>query len=338
MKKYKPNFNDPRIKRKVLDAVRWSFCCLKPHTAEPWARTHLDLRIGYQHTNLGKLLRHHLLINDNTHWDMLKGECKTYRLNLPGAYSLLRSIGVEPKPKSHKRLAIDYLKERHHKQLESGVFEYKDQSNRWWNECQSIKSNLRRELFRQYNYNYNYDIKSSAPTLIYEYCRTTGISKRIKIDLITQYLADPKLSRQQLADRIGVDYSVAKRIIICAFSGARMGPTNSIAREIKNRISYHKLSKDQWFKQLQIQIAKLWRHIKQHKGINKMNSGTKWRIYFELERRVMWNIVDLFKKNHAKMFLEHDGWRSDTYIPQNDLTAYVKKKTGYVVEFDLEVV
>lgn len=337
MKKYTPNYADPRVKRKIHDAVRWSFCSLRPHEARPWARTHLDKRIGRTNENLGYFLRSNLLTQEKYVWDMLHGKTKTYRLNLTGAHKLLSSIGISPTKRSHKRLAIDYLKERYHKELESGEFQYKDKSNRWWNECQSISSDLRRELFRTYNYIYNYDIKSSAPTLIYEYCRTTGISQRLRLDLIREYLRDPKTARQQLADRIGVEYAVAKRIIICAFSGARMGPTNAIAREIKNRISYHKLSRDQWFTQLQKQITKLWRHIKHHRGINKISSATKWRIYFELERSVMWHIVDLFKKNHAKMFLEHDGWRSNTYIATDELTAHVKKKTGYHVLFDLEV-
>lgn len=338
MKKYNPNFNDPRIKKKVLEAVTWSSICLDAHKPKRWARIHIDRRIGKSDKNLGRFLRHHLLVTADSTYNPFTKKCKSYTLNTKGMALLCEKIG---KPIKHKRttsrIALDYLKTKYHDQLTTGQFEYTDKSNRWWNDCQQIRSKTRRALFIEYNYNYNYDIKSAAPTLIYEYARKLGISKRIKLNTLKQYLEDPKLSRQQLAQRIGVEYNTAKTVIICAFSGGRMGPTNSIAREIKNRISYHKLTKDLWFRELQKEIAKLWRIIKIHRGINKMTSHTKWRIYFELERRVMWTVVDLFKKNQARMFLEHDGWRSDLFLTAQELSAHVKLKTGFRVQFDVEV-
>ena len=335
---YTPNFNDPRIKKRLLRARGFVCGCLSTTTPRAWARVELDKWLGHQHHALGKWIRSRLLIEDSPRWNKDTGVCKKWLLNADGVNEICEIyndylIHKLPIATQVEEIAIEWAETEFKHELTTGNFQYSEKSNRLWNDIQRIPSSIRKPLFTKHGYEYEYDIKACAPTLISQRARAVGMTRPTKtLDL---FLAQRALYRQALAERVGCEERQAKEIINAVFAGAKMGPGNAIDDILKgNRDQLAILKTNKWFCDLRKDIKKCWDSIKLSEMSVRLSARDKWMIYFSLEKEVMSVVRKQLIKEKNKHFLEHDGWRCESYIDTGELSRLVRTKTGYVVEFD----
>jgi hypothetical protein len=330
---YQPNFNDPRVRARCLKCLSWSAANLSAVKPTKWAKVKLDKIFGTQNHLSAKWLRSQLLIVANNRYNMFDKICKEYLLNEQGFLELEQAIGVsKPKIEHVKTWATDEFSE----ELQTGEFEYTEKSHRFWHDLQRMPKITRRPLFAHHGYRYEYDIQACAPTLIYQYALRAGLTR--PTPQLNEYLADRRLLRTQLTQDLGCSEEQSKRIITALFSGARLGPGNSIAGILKNDLNQIKmLSSLRYIKLLQKDIKKCWDKIKVFEGKTRLSSRDKWMIYFQLENSVITEIKGYLKKNSVRCFIEHDGWRCDVCVDPQDVRDHVKQKLNYDILIDLTI-
>lgn len=338
MKKYKPNFNDPRTIRRINKSLNWALACLSPTKPKQWSTRKIDSVFGNQGNKLSKMIREQLLTVYDSYYNPEQGRSKTYLLNLQGAQSLGYKIGRQIIPcalhlHQEKIRSADQL---WGKQIAQGVFEYQEKSNRLWNDIQNLDNATRKPLFANYGYVHEYDIKSAAPTILYQLAKHSGLTR--PVPTVEEYLQDPDQLRTSLANNLGIDRKTAKQLITSRFAGARFGRENSLFKQLNQDTHTHWLLKnDVWFELLSQDIKKIWDAIKKNESCGRMTARTKWSVYFREELRVMRSVHKYLDRTSLRYFHEHDGWRCDSPIDIRELKLHIQKQTGYWIEFDWEV-
>jgi hypothetical protein len=232
-----------------------------------------------------------------------------------------------------RKIGVDWAKEQYGAEIASGCFEYKDKSDRLWNDIQRLPSDIRRPLFAEQGYHWEYDIRACAPNLIYQRARKEGLTRPTKT--LDAFLADRQLYRQALAEHLDCSESAAKQIITSLFSGAKIAQGYAISQLLDNDPKKLNILKNNlWVKELRKDIKKCWDAIKSSETSLRLKSRDKWMIYFQLERSVMNVVRAELNKLSVRYFLEHDGWRCDTHVDEYSLRLSVRKRTGYSVDFD----
>lgn len=331
MKKYTPNFADPRVAARARSALGWATQQLHEHKYAGWSTRHLDKRIGYVHTNLGKFLRSQLLITHNTHYSMDQGFTKQYRLNLHGVYRLAQRLGIPYNPRKLRRsIGVKTAIEQYSSDFAS-PFEYTHKNNRSYHPLQNIRSDIRKSLFDHYGYRYNYDIENSYPTLllnaVHQHCQL-----RKPLATLEEYVAEPQLVRRSLAEQIGVDYDTAKKILIGKCNGGTLRIHSELWR-ILDPIPLHRLRRNTWFQQFARDLNRAWSNIARLHGARSFSPSERMCFYLQLEKQVMAIVQTTFGRNQIDVFLEHDGWRATQYIDTHVLEQLVKDKLNYTVRF-----
>ena len=331
MKKYKPNFNDPRVASKARSALGWATQQLHEHKYAGWSTRHLDKRIGYSHTNLGRYLRQQLLITHNNHYSMEQGFTKQYRLNLHGVYKLAQQLGIEYNPRKLRRsIGVKTAIEQYQPQFQT-AFEYTHKNNRSYHPLQNLRSDIRKPLFEHYGYKHNYDIENSYPTLllnaVHQHC-----TLRKPLTALEEYVANPQQVRLRLAQQIGVDYLTAKKILIGKCNGGTLRIHSELWRML-DAIPLHRLRRNTWFKQFALDLNRAWSNIARHYGARSFSPSERMSFYLQLEKQVMAIVQTTFERNQIDVFLEHDGWRATAYIDTDVLEQLVKDKLNYTVRF-----
>ena len=338
---YTPNFNDPRVKKKCLRALGFVCSSLSYDKPRAWARVELDKWLGYQHRDLGQWLRKTLLVEQSARWNKDTGECKKWLLRESGVNHLceiyndylIAKLPIANKVAKSTQIALDWAENEYQQQLTTGVFEYKEKSNRFWNDLQRIPSEIRKPLFAKHGYEYEYDIQACAPTLISQLARKEGMTRPTPV--LDDFLANRQKYRIALAERIGCTERQSKEILNAIFAGAKLGPGNAIATILnENRHQLDLLKTNVWFTSLRKDIKKCWDAIKSSEKSVRLSSRDKWMIYFGLEKSVMSVIRKQLIKEGNRYFLEHDGWRCESYIDPDSLRLSVRKQTGYDIQID----
>jgi len=337
---YTPNFNDPRVHKRAKQALGWAMGCLSDTKSREWSKHELDRWFGRSNNSLGNYLRTKLIktTDDYYTWGTGASKCKEYKLNLKGAQQLGELIGVfNITTHTHIYPIVQQVVEQEHPEIASGAFVYRSRSDRLWHPLQNLRSDIRKPLLKSHGYAYEYDIVSAAPTLIYALARESGLTDRSRVDTILAYLDNPREFRNYIAQLLNIDYATAKQIVTARFAGATLRTDCAIHKSLKyNHTLLHTLRDDPQFQQLSKDINKCWHKIKQSRGHTRLSPRHKWRIYFELENRVMRVVRTELNKLNTKYFLEHDGWRSTDYINPRELAYTVKQRTGYTVQFELK--
>ena len=332
---YTPNLHRRDVRRRVKYALGWAVATLD-EGEQFLSQSYIDKIFGYHSNPLSVWLRKQLLITDN-HYSMDRGEAKNYRLNRCGAKYVRRLLKQRKlKRQLIKQTVTEWAQEYHGRELVTGAFKYTQSSNRQWNSLQNISNRIRKPLFASYGYIHAYDIETAAPTIVLQYAKLMGLNK--PTPTVDDYLENKTRRRNQLANALHVDVSVAKKIITALFNGAKTGERGSIAKKIvSNKLVLARLNYNPWIKLLIKDINTIWRAI----GIKK--SKDRWHLYFQQERCVMSAVIQYLKRQRhisnrpVRYFLEHDGWRSDTPVELYALSLWVKNKTGYDIKFSEEV-
>ena len=338
---YTPNFNDPRVKKKCLKALGFVCSSLSVDKPRAWARVELDKWFGTQNHLFSKWLRNQLIIEHSKRWNKDTGECKKWLLREQGVrdlceiynHYLIAKLPIVAQVPKTTEIAIDWAETQYKDALTTGNFDYKEKSNRLWNDIQRIPSEIRKPLFAKHGYEYEYDIQACAPTLISQFARNEGLTRPTPV--LDDFLANRQHYRTALAERIGCTEKQAKQILNAIFAGAKLGPGNAIATILNENKHQLILLKDNvWFIDLRKDIKKCWDAIKSSEKSLRLSSRDKWLIYFGLEKSVMSVIRKQLVKEGNRCFLEHDGWRCESYIDPQSLRLCVKKSTGYDIQID----
>lgn len=337
---YTPNFNDPRMKRKISKALDFvqRYVSSKHNFL---SQTQINKYFGQGQLASSKWLRDQLLICVDHHWNMQTGKCKMYCRNEQGFEELRKIIGgsfpITPEESE---------------ELIQGEFEYKEISDRYWNTLQNIPSEKRSRLFADHGFRYNYDIKAAAPRLISQYARILGFDE--PTPGLDAYLSDPSMIREEIAKDTGASTDEVKLTINALIHGSPLSHhwDSKLLGDLKGK---HNLI-DQFRSNRQITILReefsdLWKFIKNNSGKPQriitdkkgrtrslsLRSRDKSQIYREIEKEVMNCVVRYLTKNKNKHFREHDGWRCQSVVDETELRTYVRNQTGYVIELSFEI-
>lgn len=360
---YTPNFSDPRTIARAKIALGYTIATLsQTHPKQLWCRE-INEYFGRPNNNLGHWLRQHLLCEETSYYNPDKGVCKTYLYNYANAKQLFELLHPDKPFNIKEQLplvnkAILSTKPQFELELLSGNFNYTDKSYRNWHPLQNIKSSKRKPFFAQYGYTHIYDIKTAAPTVIYHLAKNLTVKHTVRprrhLPVLHNYIQNSRQIRQQIAQDTGLDVKIVKRVInaICAGALLKACTRSSIFTEVLryNYVALRLLQSNSALQELKDSITWAWQVISkstindtpimpnQYNKKLRINSKDKWNVYFEYERLIMDVVVDYMKREYCRYFIEHDGWSCDVELPLQELTDYVKLKTGIdCLEFDYEL-
>lgn len=339
---YQPNFNDPRVQRKCQRAFEWTVNNLGK---KPQAKSQKEIKdhFGQGQKPLTKWLRSQLLICTDQYFNRLTGQCKRYIANPSGIKQLKQLLNgpITIKPELQA-------------QLDTGLIEYRHQSNRFWNPLQNLPSYIKRPTLAQNGFNYNYDIQCCAQTLLLQYARKCGLDR--PTPRLDEYIANRTHIRQQLAQELSITPDQVKKLLTALLNGARLahrdhkGLASPLLLLLDNKSAIiDQLKSNSYVSELRKEIKLLWSVIKPHRSVRTITLASgktrscslsprdKAEIYRELEERVIRSVQTYLKRDNNKSLLQHDGWTCERAIDINELRTYVKTHSGYVIELDWEI-
>tara|TARA_B110000495_G_C22979862_1_gene575893 strand:+ start:1 stop:1086 length:1086 start_codon:yes stop_codon:yes gene_type:complete len=355
---YSPNFNDPRVQRRVKRACGFVSALTSPDKARWLSTRFIDKHLGSQRNTLSKFLRSNLLVCVDETYDMDNKRCKEYVLNETGLSNLLDLLDKKNHNKTYHitypsvvdlcSIAVEWGKTTYEEQLDSLNFEYVEKQHRLYNDIQNIRSDARCKLLADRGLKYDYDIDTAAPTLLYQYSHKTPSATGEVCSVIEYYIDNKDHVRNQLSKESGLPLENIKKIINAHFSGGFL--TTYRRSQVYKMCDYDDavvkfLQQHDFIIGLKADIKKMWDPIKADikaeyywTKTNKwrkraFSPRSKWNIYFSLERMILNEVIAYCRELKCNTFLEHDGFRTDNKIDTDDLSLYVREGTGYTVKF-----
>lgn len=359
-RRYIPNFDNPRIRKRVTNALGWSLGCVREEPRE-MAKGWIDANLGQQQNELGAWLRAKLLVCRDSRYffgsDVSK--CKEYTLNQAGWDDVSGMLlGTEDacvaepmqregdgKKLQGMELVHAWARQSYKDELETKEFQYEEKEcARLWHPLQNMTKEAKAHIWKHEGLGFNYDIKACAPTLIMQNAQHLGLDEWLYG--MQEFLSDPSAFRRHVAEVAGYDYNDEKQakkvkaLINAMFCGAKLGANKDFALFKlldENREVVKKLQNDAHLILLKDDIKRCWKVIETSMTTFRnangrklaLNSKQKWGRYFDLERHVLNAVRAYLIKGGFKYFLEHDGWRTDKEVDIVVLQAYVEFQTGF---------
>ena len=357
MKLENPNFNDPRVRRRMRLALGWVLSQMSVD-GKPKQLYSRDISspnaIGMSSNNLSKWLKYHLLTIVNDSFDKNRGMCKTYTLNLIGTRKVAEILdynaftGISGDLKALQlQLGVEYLKSH----FPLNEIQYREKSNRYWNPIQHIKKEVRNKYLADNGLTEQYDIQCAAQSLVYQtYLRHTD--KRLM--MIENYLKNRTSIRKKIAQDVGIPEDNVKQLLTAMNNNSRLQATNKcdtfhladystkkvIAFNTHPSVAYLKADTSTMWKELGKHIDR--ERITRSNGVTskiRLNGSIKSKLYFSLEKQVM-DIAYEYLDTHDKQYIRlHDAFITQP-IGQSDvnqITNQIKSITGYDVVLDKSV-
>jgi hypothetical protein len=361
---YEPNFKDKRVIRRVKHALE--FCDLnfspKKQTEVMSAQIRRHLGGALSKDSLPEYLHRKLLVRTANYSTGLRNETgqlifaprpNAYVLNQDAFKHLHAAIG-----KPALSYYVDLILENQERkdqvkiELEQRKFEYKDKSFRLWHPLQNMKRKIKQGFWAQHGFEWNYDIQACAPTLLYQMARRYDLYDGEHMVVIRDYLDNRTHYRNYLAEVAGIEPDDAKGIITSLFNGGILWGTSCAAYDTvgQDLEVLHKVKQDPFMVKLRFAINRMWVNLKLAAQLRSMakdmdyanpefavrnftRDGSKWELYFSLERRVMDVVEIAANKQGANIFREHDGFISDMKVDIKKLQEAVAED-GFDIEFD----
>jgi hypothetical protein len=332
---YKPNFNDPRVKRKCLTALEFVEQYIF-YQAKPIAQSQIHKHFGRSNDRLGAYLKQQLLICTDPHWNMLTGKCKKYIRNRDGYNELKKHLGI----------TSDIISPKLEQQITTGEFEYTERSDRLFNPLQYKPATIRNKELAERGYCYDYDIDNAAATLLYQYAQITA--KRDKNFLILphieRYLTEKDAIRHLIAEDCGCDIKLVKKTLSGLFQGAYLSHSDKthLYHELgANHTLIEKLKEHHYVRELREELKSMWKiirgELKQIKQ-GRITGRDKAALYRRLEKEVMGVIWRELKRANISHLKIHDGWTSKELCDTKLLADKVRNKTGYQIRINWAII
>jgi hypothetical protein len=350
---YTPNFADPRVIKRVQQALGFARACFNETKPRAWSTRYIDKHFGSQRNELSRWLRRQLLTTTTAWYSMDQGKCKEYTLNKPG----YDAVSAQLKSDNHATISVydlplQWAQAEFKDELATKVFTYRDLKGRLWHPLQNVRREYKRTILAQANLKYQYDIQCCAPTLIMQHAQQQEDAMDEIPEYIDAYLKDRKGIRNTIAQQVELDPSAIKILVNALFSGAKLGNNSTFAiykmlNGDRARIEY--LKQDPFITGLKQDIKMCWDYIKpsmprtsvrnknNKEQLLPLSSKDKWTRYFSLERRVLNAVINYLNLNEIQFFAEHDGWTTNELLDQNELVEHVYKQTGFRIKLELEI-
>lgn len=373
MKKFTPNFRDPRTIRRVNSALNFVANTFKIKRTQ----IHLGRDLLDQPENFGKssnplsaYLRDVLLIctDPSYRFNSDFNKSKRYALNTLGVNYLTErlanttDISWSEYREQHsadtqcqlldsiQEKQADQLIEQYDAEIQSGKFVMRQIGHREYHALQNIPRDLRAVKLAQSGYCHDYDIETAAPSLLLQRARMLGMTE--PTPTIDYFLTNKVMVRNAIAEDCGIDYQQAKQVITALFQGAVLScfAENRIFSETinYNRLAMQALQTNELIIALKEEIRIMWATIAttidretfvDSRGVTRRRRITgrqKAQTYVEIEQLIMKQIKRFISRYHpnTRIITEHDGWRTDRIIDIDAVKTHVRRRTGYVINIE----
>ena len=350
---YKPNLNDPRVRRKITTVLDWALP--KMNLDEPFQchKKTLTEIFGNQTSNqLGKMLRAKLLREQSSSYRPKnaagEGYCKTYRISESGfnrVSALLFGEMIVPDSESKKRkYSIDYAKQKYANELAGRMpFHYEEKSYRLHHELQRFRRELKDQIFEGWH---DYDISTAMPSIFWNLHRQTmsqvewanhgyGMSMT-RLEMLEHYIQNKAACRAKLAHDAGIDIELAKQLINGMFLGMKLVPHPTCSAF--KLLGFHPkkfslFAQDPFVLALRKDIRRFWvwtaRRVNSDRRLAKQVPIKKSLLYFYYEKLVLDLVRAYLEERGCTYFLEHDGFRVKESVDLVELSSVVRERIGF---------
>ena len=339
---YSPNFNDPRIVRAAKKALTFVELYTKS-TAVDWISSkELYKNFGNTTRPLGSWLKAQMLVTRDNYFNPLTGACKKYSKRSEGV-ELVKQLINEPD-------FTPEIKPEIMEQIQSGVFDYTEKSNRLFTAAQFIPRRIRDKKLNNEGYKYHYDIEAAAPRMLLQ--RAQQINRDLKLPHLEHYIANRSQVRDDIAKNCGITSDQAKQVINAVLQGSYISKYRHSKLFMALNQDYAavtRLQNDTITQNLVKDIKVLWRTLKCEFPVKyltdkngkrrsvRIDSKQKSGYYRELEEQVGKIIRKILNKESLRYLWIHDGWRCDKVIDPALIETEVRRKTGLVIKLEWSI-
>jgi hypothetical protein len=328
---YKPNFTDPRVRKRCVSAIEFIDHWIQGDKSYPIAQSQITKHFGFIGRPLARYLKDSLLICVDKHYDIQAHVCQRYRRNTQNLAALKTILGIGTKK------VTELITEQEHQELTEGSFEYVTKSHRSYHRLQNLPKRQRRSLLSRYKMRYEYDIECCALTLLLQHSRQLGLAKATP--LLDQIIQDRSQFRQQLSQDLGLSTTQIKSILAKILNGGRVQAWvgNQIYAEVNyNSLMIKEINNHTDIQQYKQELKTVWSAIRPSMMLNpgERMDKKKMRVYNQLEQQVTDVIKKYLKRQRTKHFFVHDGWTCDKAIDIMELTRCVRINTGFDIRIE----
>lgn len=268
------------------------------------------------------------------------------------AVDLSMQVRLNNQNKFELEIILIWARREFCKELRSKEFTYKDKSDRLWNDIQNIRSDARHILLSEFGYSFNYDISTCAQTLLLQYAEQNGLDEYMFAT--KEYISHKNEIRTKLCKETGLEIKEVKFLISALFCGARLSKSSwSSLYDLVDNVpeTMELLQNNEYIKEIKKEISKIWKTLddtvmyQTYKNLDNgkkrklpPNCTQKWGVYFRQERKVLDSVREYLQEKNIPSFLEHDGWVTERKLDLNELTQYIKDKTGFKIIIEEEII
>lgn len=258
LKKYKPDFQDPRTSRRTVAVLEWCKPLLLSKQPKPVSSAVLTKVFGNQKNDLPAYLRYLLLEQSGTYKPGKNSY--SYSIKRDGYARLAAAVGLVVKDDAEIA-----------KELYGGIAQGTEQPEytepvagaRRYHAVQNLPKKLRAEVFKGW---YDYDIEAAAPTLVYQ-AACEALSRigmrgdKAPYPHIEQLVNDRAKVRQYLGELTGLEPVAVKQVLIALFFGSKLvpSPKRAIFRILGSDYELvHRLKADPFIKEFCKEVQLMW--------------------------------------------------------------------------------
>ena len=243
---------------------------------------------------------------------------------------------------------VELYSEEYNTELTTGNFTYSDKKNRYWHDLQNVKRDLKKAVLEHNGYLYHYDISTAAPTLLLQIAKRHGDFNTPTIDALLRH---KRLFRNMISRGLGIDNKKTKQLISSLFYGARISnhPRRAIMKLVQSTQAIVLLKQSRLIKRLRREINLMWRHLDQYftrtqyttkngqVRTRQLTASQKSMFYFQNEQDILKVVRRVMRTKRVRVFLEHDGWSTNTYVDPYELTLAIQRALGIRVLLEMEI-
>lgn len=250
--------------------------------------------------------------------------------------------------------SLQVLIERHAEELHSGVFEYRDSSNRLWHPLQNLPRAAKGSFWQRFGLPYDYDIQACAPTILLQLAQRADVPA-VLVEPLQGFLEDREGFRAHVATLTGLSIPEAKGLINSLFNGAKLGANSRFSsfQTLGYRTeAMEALKSDRRVKDLLRSIRIVWKQIEGARRLESLptmeqvlagvkrrdfrlqTARKKWNLYFQYERQVLDAIRQFAQDRQITIFSEHDGFRASREVDLAELQSFIETRTGFRLQFE----